>query len=39
MRLTAAIALTVSLLAGGAQAKTVVVTAQRLLDVSTGKYI
>ena len=39
MRLTAAIALTASLLAGGAQAKTVAVTAARLLDVATGKYI
>lgn len=39
MRLTAAIALTVSLLAGAAQAKTVVVTAERLLDVTTGRYL
>lgn len=39
MRLTAAIALTVSLLAGAAQAKTVAVTAERLLDVTTGRYL
>ncbi len=40
MRLTAAIALTVSLLAAGAaQAKTVAVTAERLLDVTTGRYL
>ncbi len=31
-------ALAVTLLAGGAQAKTVAVTAERLLDVKTGKY-
>jgi imidazolonepropionase-like amidohydrolase len=39
MRLTAAIALAVSLIAGTAEAKTVAVTAARLLDVTTGKYI
>lgn len=32
-------ALAVTLLAGGAQAKTVAVTAERLLDVKTGKYL
>jgi imidazolonepropionase-like amidohydrolase len=32
-------ALAATLLAGGAQAKTVAVTAERLLDVKTGKYL
>lgn len=39
MRVLAAVALVTAALAGGAQAKTVAVTAERLLDVKTGKYV
>lgn len=39
MRFVAAIAFAASLIAGAADAKTVAVSADRLLDVATGKYI
>lgn len=39
MRVLAAVALVTATLGGGAQAKTVAVTAERLLDVKTGKYV
>ena len=39
MRVLAAVALATATLGGGAQAKTVAVTAERLLDVKTGKYV
>ena len=39
MRRVVGVALAAAMLAGGASAKTVAVTAERLLDVKSGKYV